>query len=263
MNRLFRFEFARARRGNLLFALLAVFALFVGTTFFFAPSLVQAYHLEQGDAAVMSAFNSFAQFSVISLGPIYSYAFSRDFQNGSYDFYPQIGVSPVRAVISRATVLLICSWLGVLAVFAVAIIANDSSDIHANVYAISYSLLAVAFVLVLSCAVSVFLRNPMFAVLALFILFVIGSSVNYNFYGLTFQTDTSSFSTFMMGYLLGYDGISPQIASLSLDFSLHGPFIALSLSIIWLLIAVGAAALGVRRLAKTNRYWDSTSNQGR
>ncbi|MBE6468714.1 MAG: hypothetical protein E7001_01810 [Coriobacteriaceae bacterium] len=263
MNRLLRFEFSRAKRGNLLFALLAIFTLFVGTTFFFAPSLMQAYRLEQGDAAIISVFNSFAQFSVISLGSVYSYAFSRDFQNGSYDFYPQIGVSPVRAMISRATVLLICSWVGVLVVFAVVIIANDSSNIHANVYAVSYSLLAVAFVLALSCAVSVFLRNPMFSVLALFILFVIGSSINYNFYGLTFQTDTSSFSTFMMGYLLGYDGISPQIASLSLDFSLHGPFIALSLSLIWLLIAVGTAALGVRRLAKNNRYWGSPSTQGR
>lgn len=215
MNRLLRFEFSRAKRGNLLFALLAILTLFIGTTFFFASPLMQAYHLEQGDAAIMSAFNSFAQFSVISLGPVYSYAFSRDFHNGSYDFYPQIGVSPVRAMLSRAMVLLICSWIGVLVVFSVVIIANDSSNNQANVYAASYSLLAVAFVLALSCAASIFLRNPIFSALALFILFVIGSSINYIYYGLTFQTDASSFSTFMMGYLLGYDGICSPTSSAS------------------------------------------------
>lgn len=255
MKRLFSFELARVVRGRLLLALGIVFLLLIGTSIFFAPTIEGLYHYGYGDATIMALFNSFAQFSMISLGSIYVYAFSRDFQNGGYDFYPQIGIAPARALLARALVLLALSWLGVALVFVAVILLGGGSDFPIVAFAAASSLLSVAFVLVLACAMALCLRNPMFGVLAIFILFVIGGSINYNFYGLAFQTDTSSFSTFVMGHLLGHSNLSSQIASLPLDFSQYGVAIALFLSALWITVFVIVSFIMIKRLSRVNRHW--------
>lgn len=125
-NRLLRFEMARIVRGRLLLALVAIFLMFAGVTFLLAPTLGGTYGLGRDTALVMMAYNSFFQFSMIVLGSVYAYAFSRDFQNGTYDFYPQLGISPARALMARFVSLLAISWAGTLLVYAAVAVAAGS-----------------------------------------------------------------------------------------------------------------------------------------
>ena len=258
-NRLLRFEMARIVRGRLLLALVAIFLMFAGVTFLLAPTLGGTYGLGRDTALVMMAYNSFSQFSMIVLGSVYAYAFSglperylrllpaaRDIPRPSADgplrFAPRdlMGRDPPRLRCGRR---------------------RRRLRHPAAAFAVVSSLLAVAFVLAFSCMAAVWLRNPMLSVLVIFVSFVVGSLINYGCYGLAFQTDSNSFSTFVMGYLLGRGDLYTHIASLPLDFSRYGVAIALSLSILWLAIATAGAALGVRRLAKSNGHWRSSSDR--
>ena len=109
------------------------------------------------------------------------------------------------------------------------------------------------FTLLLSALLAILFKEPLFAVLAMIALFLAFSLVNYFFYGLTNQADTSSLTSFVVGRMAGLQSASYQnLSGLGVNWDTWGVPASLLVSVFWILL-VGTVLIGVAAHTKTTK----------
>ena len=206
-----------------------------------------------GEGALMSFYNAFAQFTFLVLGVFYAYTFAKDFGRGTYTYYEQVGFGLSCVIGARAAVLMAMSALPIVLIYVVFVVFGGGGSIPLVLFVIMSVMLMVVFVLLLSALLAILFKEPLFAVLAIITLFLSFSLVNYFFYGLTNQADTSSLTSFVVGRMVGLQSADYQsLSSLKIDWDVWGMPVSLLLSVTWILL-VGAVLVDVIKHTRTTR----------
>lgn len=231
-----KFEFRRLYRSRflLILALLIGGAAVAGL----GMSVVFSEHadIKNSGGAIMSFYNSFAQLSFPILGACYAYYFAKDFENGTYDFCRQAGFGLTRVIRTRLTTLLGVS----LALVAVMYVVYVVVDGHVTLEFASFVFVAVALMIVFTVMSAAFIgvvfARSLWATLAMPVIWVVLSFVNFFGYGLTNQADTASFTSYVAAEMVG--GIHSinyrSIDTLGIDLVSWGVPIALGLFMVWI-----------------------------
>lgn len=251
-----KFELRRLYRSKflLILALLIGGAAAVGL----GMSVVFSEHanIQNSGGPIMSFYNSFAQLSFPILGVCYAYYFAKDFENGTYDFCRQAGFGLTRIIRTRLKVLLGFSLVLLTAVYMVYLVEDDRATPQFVLFVFVTVALMIVFTAVSAAFIGVAFARPLWATLAMPVIWVVLSFVNFFGYGLTNQADTASFTSYVAAEMVG--GIHSinyeSLGVLGINFAIWGVPIAIGLALIWIVLACLGLHVAMRYRQSTQGY---------
>lgn len=241
--KLFKLEFTRMIRSRILQLSLGLLLL-IGVL---GMVLYNAYYKPRNDSryVLLSLYNSYTQFTYLVLGFVFVSTFCKDFQNGVYAWFKQIGYDFRHVCIVKLIVLLVTvlPLLNIVFIGAQLIIRN--TDVGYFSLCIACVNLDVIYIVILSLFISVLFKKVIQSTLIMYGLFIVFNGMNLVLYGMINPADSNSISSYYLGKLLNSNQSHYSLTKVSLQDSLLC-LVSLLLPIIWIILLLIATVFTKR-----------------
>ncbi len=212
-----------------------------------AMFLYNIYYSSRNDTryVILSLYNSYTQFTYLVLSFVFVSTFCKDFQNGVYAWYNQLGYSFDKVCISKFTSLFLTVLPLMNIIFISANIISRNSDFKFFILSTICVNLDVIYIIVLAFFISVIFRKVVQSTLIMYGIYVIFNGVNLMCYGLVNPADSNSISSYYLGNLIitqSHHSLDKISLSNNLLCSL-----SISLPIIWIVVLLIATTFITKR----------------
>lgn len=186
---------------------------------------------------LLSLYNSFSQFTYLVLAFVFVSVFCKDFQNGVYGWYKQMGYSFEKVAISKFLSLMITVLPILNIIFFISQVFSSNENYNFLFTSIVLVNLNIIYIIALSFFLSVIFKKVIISTMVMYGTFVLFNGLNLCFYGLFNPSDSNSISTYYLGklinplqshYSLGKAGLSDSLLCM----------ISFILPIIWSIVLV-------------------------
>lgn len=247
MGNLFKMEFKRLLRSRV-YQLCQLLLILIGGL---AAILNYVYYRGQGDSRynLFGLYNSYTQFTYLVLGFVFISMFAKDFQNGVYSWFRQLGYDFGRIIAVKLAVLITAILPLLNLIFIVVQLFSDKLYYGYFIKCLLSVNFGVIYIMVLALTISLLFKKVIQSTLIMYGLFIVLNGLNLVLYGLVNPSDANSITSY---YLC--KEINPNYVHYSLDklsLSHRGlELIALSLPVIWIFVLSILAVLLKRRYQK-------------
>ena len=209
--------------------------------------LYNVYYGQRNDSRyiLLSLYNSYTQFTYLILGFVFISTFCKDFENGVYAWYKQMGYSFQYVSITKLIVLLLTVIPLLNIVFFGSQIVSQNSDYNYYVLCITCVNFNVIYIIILSLFISVVFKKVIQSTLIMYGIYVVFNGINLPFYGIVNPADSNSISSYYLCKILNplQDHLSLSKVSLS-DSALCT--ISILLPLMWIMILLIATTIIIK-----------------
>ena len=250
MNNLFHMEFKRILRSHI-FLLCQVLLVLIGGL---ASVLYYVYYRGQGDSryVLLSFYNSYTQFTYLVLGFVFISMFAKDFQNGVYEWFNQLGHDFGRIVTVKLAVLIMTILPLLNIIFIIAQLISGNSDFAYFFKCLLSVNLGVIYIMILALTISMLFKKVIQSTLIMYGLFLAFNGLNLVVCGLMNPSDANSITSYYLCKTINPAHVHYSLNRLSLSHSVL-EFVALALPAIWILALSVLTFLLMHRYQKRRR----------
>lgn len=245
--KLFKLEFTRTVRSRILQLSLGLLIL-IGVL---GIVLYNVYYKPRNDSRyiLLSLYNSYTQFTYLVLGFVFISTFCKDFQNGVYAWFKQIGYDFRHVCIVKLVVLLITVLPLLNIVFIVAQVISQNTDIGYFSLCLACVNLNVLYIISLALFISMVFKKVIQSTLIMYGVFLVFNGMNLVLYGIVNPADSNSISSYYLSKLLNPAQGHYSLTKVSLqDSSLC--LVSLLLPLMWIIILLIATVFVKRHSQK-------------
>lgn len=244
--RTLKIEVRRVYRSHILLLSIALLILIA----FLGIILNNIYYVSKGDSRflLLSLYNSFTQFSYLILTYIFVSVFCKDFQNGVYIWYQQLGYSFKNVIISKFISLLSIILPVLTIIFVIAQIFSGNKDYKFFITSLICVNLNIIYIITLSFFLSVVFRKIIVTTLVMYGIYILGNGLNLWFYGIFNPADSNSIAAYYFAKLINTAQFHYSLGKTNLSDSIlcAGSIIV---PIMWSVLLV-AAAICIKKYRK-------------
>lgn len=199
--------------------------------------LYNVYYKPRNDSRyiLLSLYNSYTQFTYLVLGFVFVSMFCKDFQNGVYAWFKQIGYGFRYVCIVKLIVLLVTVLPLLNIVFIGAQLISKNSDFGYFSLCTVCVNLDVIYIIILSLFISVIFKKVIQSTLIMYGMFIVFNGMNLVLYGIVNPVDSNSISSYYLSKLLNPDQSHYSLTKVSLPGSTLR-LVSLLLPIIWIIV---------------------------
>lgn len=190
--------------------------------------------IENSRYLLLSLYNSFTQFTYLVLAFIFVLVFCKDFQNGVYAWYKQLGISGKKVIIMKFVSLLITVLPIVNISLIIAQICIGNADIRYFVSIILFTNLNLIYTISLALFLSVMLKKVIVSTLVMYGMYIVSNGLNLCLFGLCNPADSNSATSYYLAKMLNPLQIHYSLNKIDISSSLLF-FIAIAIPLIWIL----------------------------
>lgn len=201
------------------------------------------YYASRNDSRflLLSLYNSFTQFIYLVLAFVFVSVFCKDFQNGVYAWYKQLGYSFRKVVISKFLSLFIMVLPILNIVFFLVQIASKNKDVSFFIISIICANLNIFYIITLSFSLSVIFKKIITTTLMMYGIYVLCNGFNLWLYGIFNPADSNSVAAYYLGKMIDSSQFHYSLSKSNLpDAMLCVGSIAIPIiwSLVWVVVAV-------------------------
>lgn len=198
--KLLNMELKRMFRSRI-FQLSIILLILIGALAMF---LYNIYYRSRNDSryVLLSLYNSYTQFTYLVLSFVFVSTFCKDFQNGVYAWYNQLGYSFGKVCLMKFISLFLTVLPLINIVFISANFISGNKDFKYFLLCTSCVNLDVIYIIMLAFFISVIFRKVVQSTLIMYGIYVIFNGINLMCYGLINPADSNSISSYYLGKLI-------------------------------------------------------------
>lgn len=206
--------------------------------------LYNIYYADIDDSRhlLLSLYNSFTQFTYLVLAFVFVSVFCKDFQNGVYAWYEQLGVSYSKVTIAKFISILVAVFPLLNIVFIIANLLSGNHDTNYFMLTVFCVNLNIIYIIALALFLSVVFKKIIVSTLVMYGLYIFFNGLNLWLFGLFNPTDSNSLSSYYLGKLLNPSQVHYSLNKVDISNSLLC-FGAIAIPLVWIFVLIVSSTL--------------------
>ncbi len=231
---------------------LSVFLLILIAVLGIALNEIYYSSLNDSRLLLLSLYNSFTQFTYLILAFVFISVFCKDFQNGVYIWYKQMGYSFIKVIISKFFALLITVLSTLNIIFILAQLFSNNEDYGFFCISLVCVNLNIIYIIVLSLFLSIIFKKVIVSTLLMYGMYVLFNGLNLWLYGIFNPADSNSLTTYYLGRFINASQSHYSLSKINMSDELLRVS-SITIPIIWS-IALVIAAIFIEKFERKKVY---------